>query len=102
MMFSTVVIFFLMAYILYNYNKRGVIGKLSLKILNKILPILSNIFFLPTVFFFFVMFDCTEGNNNFINGVKCWSGTLFYINIFLCAILESFFLIITTITQIIY
>ena len=102
MMLSTVVIFFLMTYILYNYNKRGVIGKLSLKILNKILPILSNIFFLPTVFFFFVMFDCTEGNNNFINGVKCWSGTLFYVNIFLCAILESFFLIITTITQIIY
>ena len=102
MMLSTVVIFFLMSYILYNYNKRGVIGKLSLKILNLILPILSNIFFLPTVFFFFVMFDCTEGNNNFINGVKCWSGTLFYINIFLCAILESFFLIITTITQIIY
>ena len=102
--FLMVLIIFTISLFIYIYlvlNSYQEVHKFILKIIYFILYICTGIFFLPIFFIFFVIFDCSDKKNNFIDDIEC-EGFFFGVNTILTIVFEILFFLISYVTQTVF
>ena len=91
----------LFIHIYLTLNSYKEVHKYILKIIYFILHICTGIFFLPIFFIFFVIFDCSDKKNNFIDDIKC-EGFFFVVNSIFTIVFEILFFSISYVTQTVF